>query len=254
MTREYFDFTGKNAVVTGGRRGIGRACALALARHGANVAVVARAAEGTAILAELTEYGTAPQYLSADLSNPDERRGLIAKAEQLLHGTVDILVNNAGTVVDGTICDLKEKDYIFSRELLMDSVIDLMHQALPGMTERRYGKIVNIASIFGIRNSPGAFTYSVFKRAVIAATECAAKTVAPYNVNVNAIAPGTVRTELTESRGDFSEGKYENMCRAYPARRLGETEDIASALLYLVSDAASFVQGQTLAVDGGFLL
>lgn len=254
MARESFDFTGKNAVVTGGRRGIGRACALALARRGANVVVIARAKDGAAILAELAEYGTAPHYLSADLSRPEARRGLIAEAERLLHGGVDILVNNAGTVIDGTICTMKEEDYISSRELLMDSPIDLMRQALPGMMERRYGKIVNISSIFGIRNSPGTFTYSVFKRAVIAATECAAKTVAPYRVNVNCIAPGTVRTELTESRGDFSEGTYEAMCRSYPAGHLGEAEDIAAALLYLVSDAASFVHGHTLVVDGGYLL
>ena len=254
MARESFDFTGKNAVVTGGRRGIGRACALALARRGANVVVIARAEDGAAILAELAESGTAPHYLSADLSKPDERRGLVAEAERLLHGGVDILVNNAGTVIDGTICTMKEEDYITSRELLMDSTIDLMRQALPGMMERRYGKIVNIASIFGIRNSPGTFTYSVFKRAVIAATECAAKTVAQYHVNVNCIAPGTVRTELTESRGDFSEERYESMCRSYPAGHLGEPEDIAAALLYLVSDAASFVHGHTLVVDGGYLL
>jgi len=245
---------GKRAVVTGGRRGIGRAIAVALAQHGVDVAVIAKNEDGAAILVELAACGTHPQYIAADLSKPVERRELIAKSEQLLHGGIDILVNNAGTVVDGTICDMKDEDYIFSRELLLDSPIDLMHQVLPGMIERRYGKIINIASIFGIRNSPGAFTYSVFKRAVIAATECTAKTVAQYNINVNCIAPGTIRTELTESRGDFTEEKYENMRRTYPAHRLGETEDIAGAFLYLVSDAASFVHGQTLVIDGGYLL
>jgi len=248
------DINGKKAVVTGGRRGIGRSIAVALAQHGADVAVIAKNEDGAAILAELAAYGTNPQYLAADLSNPDDRRELIARAEQLLHGRIDILVNNAGTVVDGTICDIKEEDYIFSRELLLDAPIDLMHQVLPGMIERQYGKIINIASIFGIRNSPGTFTYSVFKRAVIAATECTAKTVARYNINVNCIAPGTIRTELTERRGDFSEEKYETMRRTYPAHHLGETEDIVGAFLYLVSDAASFVHGQTLVVDGGFLL
>jgi len=248
------NINGKKAIVTGGRRGIGRSIAVALARHGADVAVIAKNEDGAAILEELAAYGTNPQYLAADLSHPDDRRELIARAEQLLHGGIDILVNNAGTVVDGTICDIKEEDYIFSRELLLDAPIDLMHQVLPGMIERQYGKIINIASIFGIRNSPGTFTYSVFKRAVIAATECTAKTVARYNINVNCIAPGTIRTELTESRGDFSEEKYETMRRTYPAHHLGETEDIAGAFLYLVSDAASFVHGQTLVVDGGFLL
>lgn len=248
------DFAGKNAIVTGGRRGIGRAVAEDLARGGAALAVVAQSPDGTELVESLNALGGRAYYLRANLAEPGERENLIARAETLLRGPVHILFNGAGTVVNGSICDLTRDAYVFSRELLLDATVDLMRQALPGMCERRRGWIVNVASVYGLRNAPGCFTYSVFKRAVIAATECAAKSVARYGVNVNCIAPGTVRTELTESRGDFIPERHAGMLREYPANRTGEVEDIAAAFRYLVSDDAAFVHGHTLVVDGGFLL
>ena len=247
-------FSGKNAVITGGRRGIGRAVALALARRGANIAIIAKSSDGSEIISELQEAGGKAVYISADLSRPEKRSNLIAESEKLLHGPVDILFNNAGSIIDGSILTLREEDYILNRELLLDASIDLMRQAVNGMCERRYGKIINVTSIFGIRNAPSSFCYSVFKRAIIAATECAAKCAAPYNVNINAIAPGTVRTDLTESRGDFNPDNYKTMLKSYPAHRLGETSDIVNAFLFLASDDSSFIHGHTLVVDGGYLL
>lgn len=249
-----FMFKNKNAIVTGGRRGIGRAIAVALAQRGANVAVIASKPDGTPILNELKGFGNFYGYLATDLSIPSQREKLIDRAEDMLSGKVDILVNCAGTVTDGALTDLTPEKYIFSRELLMDAPIDLMQQALPGMCSRRYGKIVNISSVYGIRNAANCFSYSVFKRAVIAATECVAKSVAQYNVNVNCIAPGTIHTDLTVARNDFSPEHYQELLKKYPAGRTGKTEDIVAAFLYLASDASEFVHGHTLVVDGGFLL
>jgi len=227
--------------------------AIALAECGADVAVVARDQDGTEILHSLSFFPGKHCYIAADLSKPLERSGIITKSEEMFGGGVDILINNAGTVVNGTAANIKEEDWIFARELLLDSVVDLTRQALEGMINRKYGKIVNIASVCAYRNASGAFSYSVLKRAITGVTECAAKHAAKYNVNINCIAPGTIKTDLTKSRGDFDPQNFQRMLSNYPAGRLGEPEDIANAMLYLVSDMSSFVNGHTLVVDGGYL-
>ena len=244
---------GKNAVITGGSKGIGLAAALELLRRGSNVAVVARTFSEE-VRTELEHTGCGKCYfLTADLSRPKERVKLIERAADCLGGPIDILFNNAGGVTDGSITDISEEEYVRSRELLFDSAVDLMRQVLPLMYARNSGVIVNTASIFGLRSAEGCFTYSVFKHALISATENAARSAARHGVRINCIAPGTTRTGLTEGRGDFTGERYKKTVAQYPIGRLGTTEDIVNAFLFLISDASSFICGHTLVSDGGFL-
>ncbi len=249
--KNYLDFKGKKAVVTGGRRGIGRAIALALAERGAEVLVIARNPDGSAILNELEQAGTPGFYLDADLSVREQRTGLIAKAVEKL-GSLDILVNNAGMQYHESLetCTLEHWD--FSRSILLDAVFELSQQAVPFLKQRGGGKIIHIASICSFREGGWTFGYGVMKSAVAGMTRCMANTLAKEKINVNAIAPGIIRTDLTEGQGCFNPESYERIIQKYPARRLGEPEEIASTLLFLASEMSSFINGQTIIADGGF--
>ncbi len=238
---DYLNFCGKNAVVTGGRRGLGRAMVKALAERGANVVVISKSAE---------PLDGAGLYLGADLSRRDERNGLIARAAELAGGPIDILINNAGMQYSESAesCTLEQWDS--SRELMLDAYFELAQQAIPGMKSRGGGKIVNIASICAFREGGWNFSYGVMKSAVAGMTRCMANSLARHHINVNAIAPGIIRTDLTAKC--FEETRYNETIRKYPAGRLGEPEEIASVALFLASEMSSFMHGQTLIVDGGF--
>lgn len=247
--KDYLDFHGKVAVVTGGRRGLGKAMALALAERGAKVAVISRSAEADELMREMTELGTSGFYFQADLGKREERNGLIAKVVDRL-GRVDILVNNAGFQFVETIetCTLEQWDA--SRSGMLDAVFELSQQAVPFMKKQGGGKIVNISSICAFRQGGGNFSYGVMKTAVVGMTRCMANSLARHNINVNAIAPGIIRTDLTAQC--FEPERMKGIAAQYPAGRLGEPEEIAGALLFLASDLSSFAHGQTLTVDGGF--
>lgn len=237
--KNYLDFTGKVALVTGGRRGLGKAMADALAAHGAEVAVVARSAG---------EPGD-DHYLQADLLQRAEREGLVAQVVERF-GRLDILVNNAGFQFSETAetCTLEQWDA--SRAGLLDAVYELSRQAIPVMKAQGGGKIINIASICAFREGGGNFSYGVMKAAVVGMTRCMANSVARYGINVNAIAPGIIRTDLTAHC--FEPERLAHLVTKYPAGRLGEPEDIAGPLLFLASDLSQFMHGETLVVDGGF--
>lgn len=247
--KDYLDFKGKKAVVTGGRRGLGRAMALALAERGAIVTVISKSPEAGAFMAEIEESGGKGFYFPADLSRPEDRAGLIDKAIERMEG-IDILINNAGLQFSESIESCSMEQWKISQSVLLDSVFELSRQAIPYMKARGSGKIINIASICAFREGGWNFSYGVMKAGVAGMTRCMANSVARYGINVNAIAPGIIRTDLTERC--FVKEQYEKICLKYPARRLGEPEEIAGAMLFLASDMSSFVHGQTLVVDGGF--
>lgn len=248
--KDYLDFTGKRAIVTGGRRGLGRAMALALAERGCSVAVVSRSKEAPELLEELNRFGGKCFYFSADLGNREERRGLAAKMAEALGG-LDILVNNAGLQFQHeTAENCPEEQWEISRSLMLDAVYDMSRQAIPFLKAAGGGKIINIASICAFREGGWNFSYGVMKTGVMGMTRCMANSLAQQNINVNAIAPGIIRTDLTEQC--FEPKRYQALIGKYPARRLGEPEEIAKVMLFLASDMSSFVNGVTLPVDGGF--
>ena len=238
------DFTGKTAIVTGGRRGLGKAMATALAERGAQVVEIAKNAEPPEFASDRI------RYFSADLSARAERAGVIARALGGEDRPLDILVNNAGMQFQESVesCTLEQWDY--SRSLLLDAVFELSQQAVPFLKRRGGGKIVNIASICAFREGGWNFSYGVMKSAVAGMTRCMANSLAQHNINVNAIAPGIIRTDLTAQC--FEEERYRSLIAKYPARRLGEPEEIANAMLFLAGKMSDFVHGQTLIVDGGF--
>ena len=238
--KDYLDFTGKVAVVTGGRRGLGKAMAVALAERGAKVAVISKSPEADELTRQIDGI-----YLQADLGRREERTGLVAKVVERL-GRVDILVNNAGFQFSESVetCTLEQWDA--SRSGLLDAVFELSQQAVPFMKQQGGGKIVNISSICAFREGGWNFSYGVMKAAVVGMTRCMANSLARHNINVNAIAPGIIRTDLT------AQAFVNPDCGKYPTRHYGEPEDIAGALLFLASDLSHFVHGHTLTVDGGF--
>ena len=190
-------------------------------------------------------------YLSCDLSSREARTGLMDRAAILGGGRIDVLVNNAGMQFCETVqtCTLEQWDY--SRSVLMDTPFELTRQVLPYMEKQGGGKIIHIASICAFREGGGNFSYGVMKTAVAGMTRCMANTLTARNIQVNAIAPGIIHTDLTQHCFD-DEQIYQQQIMKYPARRLGEPEEIAKAALFLGSDMSSFVAGHTLVVDGGF--
>ena len=247
--KDYLDFRGKKAVVTGGRRGLGRAMVLALAGRGASVAVISKNPEAGKLMEEIRDCGGNGVYFSADLSSQDERAGLIDKVVECLGG-IDILVNNAGLQFSETVDSCTSEQWNLSQSVLLNAVFDLSRQAIPYLKKQKSGKIINIASICAFREGGWNFSYGVMKAGVVGMTRCMANSLARYGIQVNAIAPGIIRTDLTASC--FEKEQYEQLCRKYPAGRLGEPEEIAGAMLFLASEMSSFVNGQTLVVDGGF--
>ncbi len=248
--KNYLDFTGKVAVITGGRRGLGRAMALALAERGAKVAVISRSPEADTLMGEIAALGGEGFYLQADLGKREARSGLIARVKDHF-GRVDILVNNAGLQFSESVesCTLEQWD--ISRSVLLDAVFELSQQAVPFMKKQGGGKIINISSICAFREGGGTFSYGVMKGALVSMTRCMANSLAQYKINVNAIAPGVIRTDLTKP-GLSNQNSYDATIRKYPAKRVGDPEEIAGAMLFLASEMSSFVNGQTLVVDGGF--
>ena len=250
--KDYLDFSGKTVIVTGGRRGIGRAISIAFAERGATVAVIASSQDGSAILGELARAGTPGRYYSCDVGNPSERKGLVDRIAGDIGGRVDVLVNNAGMQFTETIETCTEENWKTSEAVLLDAPYDFSRQAVPYMKRQGGGKIVMISSICAHREGGWNFSYGVMKAGVASMARCMANGLAQYNINVNAIAPGIIRTPLTEGQGCFEERRYEGLIQMYPARRLGEPEEIASATLFLASEMSSFVNGHLLVVDGGF--
>jgi len=248
---------GRVAIVTGGSRGIGRATALVLARQGAKVVVSYRFDEAKAkeVVEEIRRMaGVAVSYQG----NVGER----AAAERMVSrsldefGQVDILVNNAGILEgEGSLLKFDEQELDRMIEVNVKGVLNCTRAVAPHMIERRYGKIVNIASVAGLGTSilPGNLLYASTKAAVVVLTKRIALELGQYGITVNAVAPGFIRTEMT--MGSRSEAEQRERTQYYETRsmlgRIGEPEDIANAVLFLASDESRFMTGQVVTVDGG---
>jgi 3-oxoacyl-[acyl-carrier protein] reductase len=246
------DFAGRVAVVTGGSRGIGRAIALELARRGASVMVNynqnAEAAEG--VVAEIVAAGGAASAIRADVSKIAEAEALI-KAAGDQYGKIDILVNNAGITRDGLIMMMKEKDWDAVIDTNLKSAWNCAKAATRAMMRKRYGRIVNITSVSGLAGQGGQTNYSASKAGLIGLTKALAREVAGRSITVNAVAPGFVATDMTAG---VSEAMLEALKKQIPLERWGQPEEIASAVAYLASEAAGYITGQVLSVDGGLVM
>jgi 3-oxoacyl-[acyl-carrier protein] reductase len=232
------------AIVTGAARGIGAASAQALADDGWAVAILHRSgANAAATLADqIVDAGGRATSIGADLRNPDELRGAFAEAEEL--GPVLCVVNNAGRRADNLALSISDEDWDAVLDTNLSVAFRLTRQAIRSMLRARFGRIVNVASVVGPRANPGQANYAASKAGLIGMTKTVAAEVARKGVTVNAVAPGFIATDMTK---DLSPRVLE----AVPARRVGQPHEVAACVRFLASDAAAYVTGTTLYVDGG---
>ena len=247
---EWFDLSGRVAVVTGARRGIGRGLALGLARAGADLAVVGRtAAEDLA--ADIERLGRRCVAIAADLAYPAQVDRVIPEAVRSF-GRVDILVNNAGTTARGPAVDVTPRDWHRVLQVNLHAVFTLCQAAARDMLPRRRGKIINIASMMSFQGGIEIAAYTASKGAVGQLTKLLANEWASQGINVNAIAPGYIETDLTRPLREDAARNPAILARI-PAGRWGRPEDLAGAVVFLASPASDYVHGHLLAVDGGWL-
>jgi 3-oxoacyl-[acyl-carrier protein] reductase len=241
------DLTGRVALVTGGGRGIGKAIAGALARCGARVAVVdINKANADAVAGEI---GDARGFL-CDVTVTQNVTALVEAVEKEF-GSCDILVNNAGITRDNLMLRMKDEDWDAVISTNLRSAFIATRAASRGMMKRRWGRIVNMASVVGMMGNKGQVNYAASKAGLIGLTKSVAKELASRNILCNAIAPGFIETEMTAAMSPEARTALQGMI---PLERLGNPADIASAVAFLASDLASYITGQVLVVDGGLLM
>jgi 3-oxoacyl-[acyl-carrier protein] reductase len=244
-----FDLTGKTALVTGATGGIGAAIAKVLHKAGATVAISGTRAQ---VLEELkAELGGERVFvLPCNLSDAAAVEKLVPEAEAAMGG-LDILVNNAGITKDGLAMRMKDDDWSSVIDVNLTASFRLARAAMRGMMKKRWGRIVNITSVVGVTGNPGQANYVASKAGVIGLTKSLAQELAARNVTVNAVAPGFIATPMTDVLNDKQK---EMILGRVPAGKLGTPDDIAAAVLYLASDEANYVTGQTLHVNGGMAM
>ncbi len=250
-----FDLTDKVAIVTGASRGIGEAIATALADAGAKVVLSSRKMENVGPVADkINAAGGTALAVPAHAGHPDEVAKLVAQTVDAF-GTVDIAVNNAGTAIHfGSILSADEAVWDKTFQINLKGYVWLCKEVVPIMTKRGRGKIINVASIAGIAPSPGMGVYGVTKAGIIIFTQYLAQELGPANIQVNAIAPGTVQTRLMQAAWDIDPAGLEETRRATPLGRIGQPDDIAGAALFLAAPASDFTTGAVLIIDGGYTL
>ncbi|MFN3522446.1 MAG: 3-oxoacyl-[acyl-carrier-protein] reductase [Phenylobacterium sp.] len=243
-----FELSGKTALVTGATGGIGAEIARALHAQGAHVVL-----SGTreAVLAELAgELGERASVAPANLSDAAAVDALIGQAEAAA-GQVDILVANAGVTKDNLLLRMKDEDWETVLRVNLESYFRLSRAAVKGMMKRRYGRIIGITSVVGVTGNPGQTNYAASKAGMIGFSKALAQEVATRNITVNCVAPGFIESPMTNA---LNEQQKAQILSTIPAQRLGQGRDVAAACVYLASEAAGYVTGQTLHVNGGMAM
>jgi len=242
---------GKNAVVTGGATGIGRAIARTFAGEGAGVAICDLDYEGAERTAEeIGSTGTTARAYKTDVSDWEN---VAEVAEKVLQdfGAVDILVNNAGITRDNLLIRMSDEEWQDVLDVNLKGVFHCTKAFVPGMLRRRSGKIISIASVVGMMGNAGQANYAASKAGIIGLTKSLARELAARGINVNAIAPGFIKTRMTEA---LSEKQRSALVERIPFSRLGEPEDVAKSALFLASELSDYITGQVLVVDGGMVM
>lgn len=242
--------TSKTAVITGSSRGIGAAIALRLAKDGFNIALNdlnEGMFENNSIAEDIRALGVEAEIFCADVSNYSQCEEMV-KAVKERFGTIDVLVNNAGITRDGLMARMPEEQYDMVIAVNQKSVFNMMKLAGNVMIRQKHGRIVNLASVAGLYGNPGQINYSASKAAIIGMTKTAAKELGSRNINVNAVAPGFIKTPMTDK---LTEEQRAKMLEAIAMKRYGEVEEIAGVVSFLCSKDSSYVTGQTIEISGG---
>ena len=242
---------GKAAVVTGASRGIGRAIALAVAARGASVIVTARTVDAAAATAEeIVRLGGSSKPVAMDIADAASVEAAMAVALKE-HATIPLLVNNAGITRDNLLMRMKKEDWNEVIDTNLSGIYRVCRSLVPSMVKARYGRIVNITSVVSRSGNPGQTNYAAAKSGAEGFTRSLARELASRNITVNCVAPGFIDTDMTQK---LTEPQREALLTQVPLKRLGTPEDVAHGVTYLLSDAASYVTGITLDVNGGMYM
>lgn len=242
---------GKTALVTGASKGIGRKIAEVFVQHGANVAFtyLSSVEKGEALEKELQTFGTRVKGFRSDASKFDEAEKLVDDIVAEF-GTIDVVVNNAGITKDGLLMRMTEENWDDVMNINLKSVFNVTKAASKIMMKNRKGSIINMSSVVGVQGNAGQANYAASKAGIVGFSKSVAKELGSRNIRTNVVAPGFIRTEMTDVLDPKVVAGWE---ANIPLKRAGETEDVANACLFLASDLSSYINGQVLPVDGGML-
>lgn len=246
-----FRLDDKVAVVTGASRGIGKAISIAMAGAGAKVALISRGGEALEKAAdEIRQNGGVASAHPCDITDKEKIAATIQEVVDQ-YGALHIIVNNAGTTRDNLVLRMSDEEWNAPINTNLSGTFNCIRAALRPMIKQRFGRIINITSVIGIMGNAGQANYAASKAGLIGLTKSVAKEYASRGITVNAIAPGYVATEMTS---DISEEMAKKLIEGIPLGRMGEPEDVAPTAVFLASDAAGYITGQTLLVDGGMVM
>jgi len=243
---------GKTAIVTGAGRGIGKAIALGLAELGANIVINYRSNSSSIdkLIEEIEAKGSKAIAVQGDVSVFLEAENVIKRAVETF-GSLDILVNNAGITKDGLILRMKEEDFDKVIEVNLKGAFNCIRHATPIMMKQKSGKIINISSVVGVSGNAGQINYSAAKAGIIGMTKSAARELAARGINVNAVAPGFIQTDMTDI---LSDKVKESTLNNIPLKKFGTAQDIANLVAFLASPSSDYITGQVINVDGGMVM
>ncbi|WP_163527397.1 2-dehydro-3-deoxy-D-gluconate 5-dehydrogenase KduD [Halobacillus ihumii] len=247
----YFDLQGKTALVTGGNKGVGKAVSLGLAEAGADILIVSRSGAPDELIKEIEGKGRRCEVIRHDLSQVDQINELVSKSLDL-YGKIDILVNNAGVQRRADSVDFSQEDWDFVQDVNAKAVFFLCQAFGRKMLEHGYGKIINLSSLLSFQGGLRVPAYAASKGAVAMFTKSLSNEWASKGVNVNAVAPGYIATEMNEAL-IADEQRSKEILDRIPAGRWGNPEDLAGAVVFLATRAADYIHGEVLVVDGGWM-
>lgn len=243
---------GKNVIITGASRGIGKGIAQIFGQHGANVAFTYSSSEAPALelQKELEDMGVKAKAYKSNAASYEDSEALVAQVLEDFDGRIDVLINNAGITKDNLLMRMGEDDFDSVVEINLKSVFNMTKAVQRTMLKQRKGSIINMSSVVGIKGNAGQANYAASKAGMIGFTKSIALELGSRNIRCNAIAPGFIETEMTDK---LDEKTVQGWRDAIPLKRGGKPEDVANACLFLASDLSDYVTGQVLSVDGGML-